>query len=117
MIMNFGLIRMTHLGPIFTKINRARAAAQSVYAIIDRVSYFFIQKYGLQVPEIDSYSTEGSCPPVEGRITVQNLSFTYPTRRDVQVLKVCFRNSCGLRRPAYFRKSGDFWTQNRSGRR
>lgn len=53
----------------------ARAAASSIYAVIDRV------------PPIDSSSTLGLKPShVDGEITLEGVDFIYPSRPAVQVL-------------------------------
>ena len=53
-----------------------RAAAASVFAVIDRV------------PPIDSLSDKGDPPPSPlGQIELRNVHFVYPARPDVQILK------------------------------
>ena len=53
-----------------------RAAAASVFAVIDRV------------PPIDSLSDKGDPPPSPlGHIELRNVQFVYPARPDVQILK------------------------------
>jgi len=40
----------------------------------------------LQIPAIDSSSTEGLCPDgLTGVIELENVEFTYPSRQDVKV--------------------------------
>lgn len=54
----------------------SRTSAGSIFAIIDRV------------PEIDSNSSSGIIPEVtNGAIEIKNVTFRYPTRPDVEVLK------------------------------
>ena len=56
--------------------NTARAAAASIYRVIDRQS------------EIDSLSYEGIHPEkITGNITFKDVHFNYPARKDVPVLK------------------------------
>ena len=50
-----------------------------------------MSKLTFQVPEVDAYSQTGLHPPISGRIEIRNLRFNYPTRPDVQVLKVLSR--------------------------
>ena len=44
----------------------------------------------MQEPEIDSHSDAGERPPVEGKIAVKNIGFSYPARPEHLVLKVTF---------------------------
>lgn len=59
-------------------------------AVIPRILCFRTCKVDLfEDPEIDSYSSEGMKPEkVEGRIHFNNIRFSYPTREEVEVLKV-----------------------------
>ncbi|KAF1755254.1 hypothetical protein GCK72_021823 [Caenorhabditis remanei] len=71
-----GSMALGQAGQQFATIGTALGAAASLYEVIDRV------------PEIDAYSERGVTPEkVSGRIKIQNLEFTYPTRPDVQILK------------------------------
>uniref|UniRef100_A0A8R1EDX5 ABC transporter domain-containing protein n=1 Tax=Caenorhabditis japonica TaxID=281687 RepID=A0A8R1EDX5_CAEJA len=71
-----GSMALGQAGQQFATIGTALGAAASLYAVIDRV------------PEIDAYSSEGATPEkVSGRIKVDSVEFTYPTRPDVQILK------------------------------
>ncbi|CAI2352724.1 unnamed protein product [Caenorhabditis sp. 36 PRJEB53466] len=70
-----GSMALGQAGQQFATIGTAMGAAASLYEVIDRT------------PEIDAYSTEGVTPEkISGRIRVENVEFTYPTRADVQVL-------------------------------
>lgn len=71
-----GSMALGQAGQQFATIGTALGAAASLYEVIDRV------------PEIDAYSEEGVKPEkISGRIKIENVEFTYPTRPDVQVLK------------------------------
>uniref|UniRef100_A0A1I7V2Y6 p-glycoprotein n=1 Tax=Caenorhabditis tropicalis TaxID=1561998 RepID=A0A1I7V2Y6_9PELO len=71
-----GSMALGQAGQQFATIGTALGAAASLYEVIDRT------------PEIDAYSTEGVTPEkISGRIKIQNVEFTYPTRPDVQILK------------------------------
>ncbi len=60
----------------FTAITNARGSAAKLFATIDRV------------PDIDSSSTEGRCPTdVQGEIVFENVSFNYPSRPSVPVVR------------------------------
>ncbi|KAI9163712.1 ABC multidrug transporter MDR5 [Paramyrothecium foliicola] len=66
---------LTQIAPQTIAISKATAAAQEMFAIIDRKS------------EIDSLSDEGiKIPDFKGDIKLRNVRFTYPARPDVQVL-------------------------------
>lgn len=56
-------------------INNARASGASIFAVIDRV------------PAIDSLSKEGTTPPIQGDLNLEDVYFRYPARNDVQVRK------------------------------
>lgn len=50
----------------------------------------------LQVPIIDPYSSSGTFPSkLKGAISFQNVSFSYPIRKDIQV---CTRGVLNLKR-------------------
>ncbi|CAL2047788.1 unnamed protein product [Caenorhabditis brenneri] len=71
-----GSMALGQAGQQFATIGTALGAAASLYEVIDRT------------PEIDAYSTEGVTPEkISGRIKIQNVEFTYPTRPDVPILK------------------------------
>uniref|UniRef100_A0AC35UD33 ABC transmembrane type-1 domain-containing protein n=1 Tax=Rhabditophanes sp. KR3021 TaxID=114890 RepID=A0AC35UD33_9BILA len=58
-----------------TVLSTAQGAAAPIFDIIDRV------------PDIDSLGTGGVKPEaISGRIEIKNITFSYPTRPDVQVL-------------------------------
>ncbi|XP_047539105.1 multidrug resistance protein homolog 49-like isoform X1 [Vanessa atalanta] len=60
--------------PHLEAIASARASAGAIFAVLDRK------------PTIDSLSTEGSKPVLEGDMELKNVYFRYPARPDVQVL-------------------------------
>jgi ATP-binding cassette subfamily B (MDR/TAP) protein 1 len=67
---------MAMLAPELEAIGKARGGAAKLYQTIDRV------------PAIDTGSNEGEKPDtVEGRITFENVKFSYPARPDVPILK------------------------------
>lgn len=71
-----GSMALGQAGQQFATIGTALGAAASLYEVIDRI------------PEIDAYSTEGQTPSkISGRISVNKVEFTYPTRADVKILK------------------------------
>jgi ATP-binding cassette subfamily B (MDR/TAP) protein 1 len=62
--------------PNLQYFTKGQAAAGRMFAIIDRK------------PAIDASSGEGERPKeLEGRIELQNVSFAYPARPDVQVFR------------------------------
>lgn len=63
--------------PFINSISTATGSAKTVFEIVERV------------PGIDAYSTKGLVPTqeVKGRIDVKNVSFKYPCRPDVKVLR------------------------------
>ncbi|CAJ0951215.1 unnamed protein product, partial [Mesorhabditis belari] len=71
-----GSMAMGQAGQQFAVFGVALGAAGVIIQIIDRE------------PEIDSYSTEGKkLDVVKGEVKIENLHFTYPTRKDVPILK------------------------------
>jgi ATP-binding cassette subfamily B (MDR/TAP) protein 1 len=73
---SFGISQTSSLGP---DIMKAKAAAASVFAILDRNS------------KIDSTDDSGTAiENFKGDIEFQHVSFIYPTRPDVQI----FRDLC-----------------------
>ena len=61
---------------MFPDVAKGKAAAASVFRIIDRK------------PEIDNMSEDGIAPlTCEGRISFHKVSFSYPTRPDIKVLR------------------------------
>ncbi|CAJ0932909.1 unnamed protein product, partial [Mesorhabditis belari] len=71
-----GSMAMGQAGQQFGVFGTALGAAGVVLQVIDRE------------PEIDSYSTEGQkIERVRGEVTIDGLEFTYPTRKDVPILK------------------------------
>ncbi|CAJ0573778.1 unnamed protein product, partial [Mesorhabditis spiculigera] len=71
-----GSMALGQAGPQFAVLGAAKGAAASIYEVLDRV------------PLIDSQNTTGrSEPPVSGQIEFRNVSFSYPSRPEVQVLK------------------------------
>ncbi|GLH02052.1 Multidrug resistance protein homolog 65 [Gryllus bimaculatus] len=62
--------------PFVNAVSTALGAASTVFAVIDRV------------PEIDPYDKKGKKPQkVQGHIIFQNVTFQYPTRPEIKVLK------------------------------
>lgn len=72
-----GSDNISRMAPFIGSFAGACGAAGSVFHIIDRK------------PKIDSLSTDGHVPKVgvNGEVTFRNVSFHYPSRSDVQVLK------------------------------
>ncbi|EJU03193.1 multidrug resistance protein 1 [Dacryopinax primogenitus] len=71
-----GSFSLAMMAPEMQAVSHARGAAAKLFATIDRV------------PTIDSASTEGKkLDNVEGRISLQNVFFDYPSRPDVRILK------------------------------
>ena len=64
------------LAPEMQAVSNARGAAAKLFATIDRV------------PIIDSANNEGTrLEKVDGRITLHNVKFSYPSRSDVPIIK------------------------------
>jgi len=75
----FGGASIGQLSSLMPDFGKAKAAAASLYAIVDRV------------PPIDSTSQEGTRPQgVSGVIEFKGVHFHYPTRPDAKILKVYF---------------------------
>ncbi|KAK0401518.1 hypothetical protein QR680_015832 [Steinernema hermaphroditum] len=71
-----GSMAMGQAGPQIAVIGTAQGAAAAIFEIIDRQ------------PEIDSYSEEGKRPEkINGRISVRGVTFHYPARPDIPILK------------------------------
>ncbi|KAL4258269.1 GTPase-activating protein [Pleurotus pulmonarius] len=71
-----GSLSLGLLAPELQAITNARGSAAKLFATIDRV------------PDIDSSSTEGRCPTdVQGEIVFENVSFNYPSRPSVPVVR------------------------------
>ena len=67
---------MTQIAPQIIQITKAASAAQEMWAVIDRE------------PSIDGLSPEGARPDTcVGDIVLSNISFAYPTRPQVPVLR------------------------------
>lgn len=61
--------------PYYTAVGTALGAASMIFGVIERA------------PEIDTQSKHGLKPHnVEGRITFQDVSFSYPSRANKQVI-------------------------------
>ena len=59
------------------ELNEARAAAVPIYALMERI------------PTIDSLATTGKkLPNITGNIIFNGVNFSYPTRKDIQVMKM-----------------------------
>ncbi|EJU03194.1 multidrug resistance protein 1 [Dacryopinax primogenitus] len=70
-----GSFSLAQMAPEMQAVSNARGAAAKLFATIDRV------------PTIDSASTEGKkLDNVEGRISLEHVSFNYPSRPEVRVL-------------------------------
>ncbi|KAF9013235.1 P-loop containing nucleoside triphosphate hydrolase protein [Cyathus striatus] len=71
-----GSFSLAMLAPEMQAITHARGAAAKLYSTIDRV------------PDIDSANPGGLKPEkVEGKITLEGIQFSYPSRPNVQVVK------------------------------
>ncbi len=75
--MLMGAMNVGQATPYVEAFSMARAAAATIFNIIDRV------------PEIDSFSDSGKKPFSEGpaTITFQDVHFNYPSRKNVKVYK------------------------------
>ncbi|XP_061380949.1 multidrug resistance protein homolog 49-like isoform X2 [Danaus plexippus] len=60
--------------PHLEAIANARASAGAIFSVLDRK------------PAIDSLSTEGTTPVLDGDLELKDVYFRYPARKDVQVL-------------------------------
>ena len=63
------------MGSVVAGLMQAVGAAEKVFELIDRT------------PKIDHKKGDCSPPNLEGRVEFRNVKFSYPTRRDTQVLK------------------------------
>uniref|UniRef100_A0AC34RQC6 ABC transmembrane type-1 domain-containing protein n=1 Tax=Panagrolaimus sp. JU765 TaxID=591449 RepID=A0AC34RQC6_9BILA len=71
-----GSIALGQAGQQFATIGTAQGAAAAIFEVIDRD------------PEIDSYSPEGErLKNVQGEIIVEDVKFSYPTRKEIQICK------------------------------
>nr|XP_006823097.1 PREDICTED: multidrug resistance protein 3-like [Saccoglossus kowalevskii] len=70
-----GAFSLGNASPAIGDIAIARGAAAVIWDIIDTV------------PSIDSSSSDGETPPIEGNIQFEDVHFQYPSRPDVKVLK------------------------------
>ena len=71
-----GGFQIGQAAPYTEALNTARSAAGKIYRIIDRV------------PEIDSSSKKGKTPAsISGNIAFSHVFFSYPSRKDVPILK------------------------------
>ena len=60
--------------PFLNTVSTAIGSASTIFGIIDRI------------PPIDSYSAEGIIPDkLDGKITLKDVQFVYPTRPEVKV--------------------------------
>lgn len=74
-----GADNIARIMPFLETFSTARGAAKSVFKIIDRTS------------EIDSIGNEGKRleKDIEGNVEFRNVSFSYPSRCDIQVHLYC----------------------------
>ncbi|XP_074659631.1 ATP-dependent translocase ABCB1-like [Tubulanus polymorphus] len=70
----FGAMSLGNALPNIEAFSKAQAAAATIYDIIDLV------------PEIDSSSTEGTKPNIDGNIEFSDVSFRYPSRPECKIL-------------------------------
>ncbi|XP_063964755.1 ATP-dependent translocase ABCB1-like [Lytechinus pictus] len=71
----FGAFAVGQAGPNFGDFTTARAAASSIWEVID------------QVPTIDCFSNDGKKPEkITGQVTFEGVHFSYPSRASVKVL-------------------------------
>ncbi|XP_029414182.1 multidrug resistance protein 1A isoform X3 [Nannospalax galili] len=71
-----GTFSIGHTSPHIEAFASARGAAYEIFSIIDNE------------PNIDSFSTKGHKPDnVKGNLEFRNVHFSYPSRKDVQILK------------------------------
>ena len=71
-----GSFALGQLAPDLQAFSLAQSAAAKLFATIDRV------------PDIDPYDESGSTiPDFEGRIKLNKVEFTYPTRKEVKILQ------------------------------
>ena len=67
---------VSHSSALAPDTTKAKNSAASIFEILD------------SKPSIDSSSNEGiTLPSVTGNIELQNISFKYPTRPDIQIFK------------------------------
>lgn len=72
----FSAIMIGQLSSLMPDFGKARAAAASIYAILDRS------------PPIDTFSQEGTkLDKIRGTIEFKNVHFNYPTRPNLKILK------------------------------
>ncbi|KAI8440970.1 hypothetical protein MSG28_009258 [Choristoneura fumiferana] len=69
--------------PHLEAISNARASAGAIFEVLDRK------------PTIDSLSTEGTKPVLDGDLELKDVCFRYPARNDVMVLNsICLKINC-----------------------
>lgn len=72
----FGSFSLAQAGPYFADFSAARGAAAAIWEVID------------QKPVIDCLSDKGAQPvELTGKITFEDVHFTYPTRKEAKVLQ------------------------------
>ncbi|KAJ8025239.1 Multidrug resistance protein 1A [Holothuria leucospilota] len=72
----FGSFSLAQAGPYFAEFSAARGAAAVIWEVID------------QQPKIDCLSDKGAHPiELTGKITFEDVHFTYPTRKEAKVLQ------------------------------
>ena len=75
---------LRELGEVWNGLMQAVGASRKVFDLIDRVP---------RVHNDGRIAPDGRNAKIEGRIEFRNVSFSYPTRPDVQVMQVCRRSS------------------------
>ncbi|NP_001029122.1 egg permeability glycoprotein [Strongylocentrotus purpuratus] len=70
----FGAFAIGQAGPNYSDFTTARAAASSIWEVID------------QIPTIDCFSTDGKKEKITGQVTFEGVHFSYPSRASVKVL-------------------------------
>uniref|UniRef100_A0AC34FII6 ABC transmembrane type-1 domain-containing protein n=1 Tax=Panagrolaimus sp. ES5 TaxID=591445 RepID=A0AC34FII6_9BILA len=87
-----GSIALGQAGQQFAVIGTAQGAASAIFEIIDRVKIKTLKTKikinNFKEPEIDCYSSDGiRFENVKGKIVIDNIRFSYPTRKDIKILK------------------------------
>ncbi|GMT13936.1 hypothetical protein PFISCL1PPCAC_5233 [Pristionchus fissidentatus] len=84
MSMLLGAYFLGMISPHLMVLLNARAAAATIYAVIDRK------------PIIDVYSQGGSKPDnIKGRVVLENVHFRYPSRKETKTVALVGHSGCG----------------------